>query len=487
MSLSGVEMLFFLPVVFVLYWILPRRAALQNALLLAASLVFYASWGPRLVPLFVGAAAVDFFVGRALGSETRAARRRLYLGVSIAVNLALLGFFKYAGFFAASLNDLLAAMGVPTSLPVLRLALPLGISYVTLLKLAYVIDVYYRRIEPARSPLTFGTFVAFCPQLLAGPIPRAQQMLGQYSAPRRLSADLLAKGAATFLLGYAMKAFGANWLGPNVVDPVWANSASFDQAAHLAGIFGYAMQVFFDFAGYSLLAIGTGRLFGLELPENFRHPFLSRSLPELWQRWHITLNTWLFDYLYGPMTTGRSWMRGRFATGFVIVFLLSGLWHGARWTFVFWGLMHGLGLVVHYRWDDFYKGLCRKDRAWVARRRSLPYTLLGWLATQAFFLLSLVPFRAPTLEAAESYLLELVHAPGPASLTLPSMNDSIACALVVAFFLGYHWAALPFGRRFVDAFFALPAPVRGVAYGAAVVLLALFVPVGAGTFIYANF
>lgn len=487
MSLVGVEMVFFLPLLLLLYWVLPRRAALQNALLVVASLVFYASWGPKMLPLFLLSAAIDFLVGRLLGTTTETSKRRSLLALSLLWNLGTLGFYKYAGFFAASVNDVLGTMGIPSSLPVLRVALPLALSYVTLQKLAYIIDVYYRRVEPCASPLTWFTFVSFFPQLLAGPIPRARQLLPQYEAARTPRAELFASGASLFLLGYIMKAFGANWLGPILVDPVFAASASFGRAAHVVALFGYAMQVFFDFAGYSFLALGTGRLFGLELPENFRHPFLARSLPEFWQRWHITLNTWLFDYIYGPMTTGQGWMRGRFALGFVVVFLISGLWHGAKWTFVFWGLMHGLGLVAHYFWDQYYKSLCRADRVWVARRKSLPYTLAGWGLTQAFFVLSLLPFRAPTFAAAAAFARETLLAPGKASLHLPSMNDAIACLLVFSFFAVYHLAELPLGRRLVRSFFALPAPVRGVTYGAIVVLLALFVPVGLGTFIYANF
>ncbi len=487
MSLIGVEMVFFLPLVFLVHWILPRHPVMQNSWLLLASLVFYASWGPKFLPLFLLSAAVDWAVGLALGTAAHDGRRRALLATSLIWNLGTLAFFKYEGFFAESVNAALGAIGVPSSLPVLRIALPLGISYVTLQKLAYVIDVYYRRIPPCKSPLTFATFVSFFPQLLAGPIPRARQLIPQYEVARRLTPDWMARGAAAFLLGYVMKAFGANWLGPNVVDPVFAESAHFDRGAHAAALFGYAAQVFFDFAGYSLLALGTGRLFGLELPENFRHPFLSRSLPELWQRWHITLNTWLFDYIYSPLTTGRSWMRGRYPLGFVIVFLASGLWHGPTWTFVMWGLLHGLGLAAHYQWDLFYRGLCRKDRVWVARRKALPYTLGGWALTQSFFVLSLIPFRAPTLDGARRFLEELFRSPGTTPLTLSSTNDMLAAALIVLFFVGYHVAALPLGRRAVQAFLDLPAPLRGIAYGGAVVLLALFVPVGVGTFIYANF
>ena len=212
MSLVGVEMLFFLPVVFLVHWILPRHAGFQNAWLLLVSLVFYASWGPKFLPFFLASAAVDYLVGLRLGTEENERRRRMLLAASLAWNLATLGFFKYAGFFAESANAALHAIGLPSSLPVLRIALPLALSYVTLQKLAYVIDVYYRRIPPCRSALTFGTFVAFFPQLIAGPIPRARQLLPQYEVPRRLGPELAARGASVFFLGYAISQIPAGML-----------------------------------------------------------------------------------------------------------------------------------------------------------------------------------------------------------------------------------------------------------------------------------
>jgi D-alanyl-lipoteichoic acid acyltransferase DltB (MBOAT superfamily) len=229
--------------------------------------------------------------------------------------------------------------------------------------------------------------------------------------------------------------------------------------------------------------VGTARLLGVELPQNFRHPFLSRSLREMWQRWHISLNSWFFEYVYGPLTTSRGWWRGRLDTGFVVVFLISGLWHGAAWTFVLWGALHGLGLVVHRRWDELYRGLCRRDRAYVARRQSGAYAAAAWTLTQGFFLLSLVPFRAASLAQAASFGRGLLRS--DATLTPPLLTLNIA--VIVSFVVVYHLLALPVARGAWERFLALPAPVRGFAYGLVVVYLLLFTPMASGTFIYANF
>lgn len=493
MSLAEVEFAFFFPAVLLAYWLLPRRPNWQNALLLTASYLFYASWNQRLLPLLLLSTAVDYLVARYLVRQPAVAEaaaersgsrgRRAALGLSLACNLGVLGYFKYAGFFAESLNALLAVFGLAEALPVLRLALPVGISFYTLQKIAYVLDVYYGRLEACRSALAFATFVAFFPQLLAGPITRGGPMLPQFQAPRRLTLEAVSSGAATFLLGFMLKAYVADLLARELVDPVFTAPGEFARGAHWAALLGYAAQVFSDFAGYSLMAIGVGRLLGFELPQNFNHPFLSTSLPEFWQRWHITLNTWLFDYLYGPMVTSRGFLRGRLDLCFLLVFGVSGLWHGATWTFVLWGVWHGLGLAAHRRWDELYRGLCRKDRAYVVLRRSTAYAAGAWLLTQSFFLLSLVPFRAPSLAGAAAFARGLLNAPGTRWPELPPLS----LALCAAFLLGYHLLALARGRSVWDRFLALPAPVRGVAYGLIAVFLLLFVPKGAGTFIYAQF
>ena len=504
MSFVGIEFAFVLPAIILAYWALPRRAAWQNGFLLAVSYAFYASWSVRFVPLLLACTAVDYWAALAIergrlrraaaeaagdGAAARAGDRltRMALALSVAAGLGVLLYFKYVGFFADSLNTLLGVVGLDAGVPVLRLLLPLGVSFFTLQKLGYVLDVYHGRIEPERSPLRFALFVAYFPQLTAGPISRAASLLPQLARPRAIAPALVASGAATFLLGYALKGWIADWAGPALVDPVFAAPAEFSVLGHWMALVGYAAQVFCDFAGYSLLAIGTSRLMGIELPVNFDYPFLSRSLPEMWRRWHITLNQWLFDYIYNPLVTGQGRLRGRLDAGLMIVFLASGLWHGASLPFLLWGVLHGIGMVVHRRWDTYYRGLCRKDRVWVRRRQAAWYARGAWALTQSFFLLTLVPFRAPGFGAMADFARGLVTSAGAAVPGVGSLPSLINLSGAAAFLLLYHLAATPRGKATWHRFLALPAPVRGLAYGLGVVYLLLWVPVGSSTFIYRQF
>ena len=495
MSLVGLEFAFFFPVVFLVHWLGPRRAAWQNAVLLLASVAFYATWNLKLLGVLAAATAVSFGAGVLLSvlgageqDPARAAvgqrKRKAVLVASIVAELGLLGVFKYAGFFAESFNALLGALGMPDALPVLRLVLPLGISYTTLIQVGYLLEVYWGRAPACRDPLAYSVFVGFFPQLIAGPIVRARTMLTQYLVPRHLAPAGMAAGAGTFLLGFVMKAFVADWLSPRVVDPVFADPASFGAGALWIALFGYATQLFCDFAGYSLMAIGTGRMFGLELPENFRYPFLSKSLAEFWRRWHISLNTWLFDYLFAPLTTGRSWFRGRAGAGFLVVFLVSGLWHGATWTFVLWGLAHGVALAGHHAYDEWYKRRCRADRRYVAWRKATPYLLASWFVTQAFFVLTLIPFRASTIGGAADFGLGLLGLGG--SSPHPEATAFHLWA-IAAFLAGYHLLEVGGGPSWKARFLGLPGPVRGLVYGIALVYLLMFTPIGASTPIYGRF
>ncbi len=489
MSFSSIGYAFFFPLVLLLHWALPRRASWQNAFLLAASWLFYFTWNPKLLPLLLVTTAVDYALAVDIERHRESPRRmRVALGLSLAFNLGTLGYFKYAGFFAASLDALLQRAGMSPSLPVLHLALPLGISFFTFQKIGYVLDVYDGRIAACRSPLRFATFVAFFPQLAAGPIVRGDELLPQLEAPRSLDVEAVREGAGRFFAGFIKKAFIADYVAATLADPVFDHPARFSTLGLWLGLFGYAAQVYCDFSGYTDMALGSAKLLGITLPENFNHPFLSKSLIEFWRRWHITLNRWWFDYIYGPLTTGDGWFRGRLDAAFVVVFLVSGLWHGPRWTFVAWGLLHGLGLVAHRHWDEYYRSLCRRDRAWVARRRSAGYQLAAWALTQGFFLVSLVPFRATTLRGAGAYALGLVTP--RAGLTLPDSPPrlrTVNLALCFAALAVYHLVELERGRPWRDRFFALPAPVRGAVYGLAVAYLFVFVPVAAGAFIYAQF
>ncbi len=496
MSLSEVELAFFFPLFLALYWLLPRRAAWQNVALAAGSLFFYATWSVKLLPLFLIGTAVDFFVLRGFArvavpaddapeeAKRRAAsRRRALLALGLVNNLAALVWFKYVGFLADSLNHVLAAVGVGTSLPVLRLILPLGISFYTMARIGVLLDTYYERIEPVRSPLTWLTFVSFFPQLIAGPIGRGGELFSQYESPRRPDPTQWTKALGELAIGFVLKVYVAAQVGTAWVDPVFARPGEFTRGAHALGLFGYALQVFGDFAGYSLIAIGVARLLGIALPENFNFPFLATNPMDVWRRWHMTLNRWLFDYVYSPMVTGDSFMRGRIGLGLVVVMLVSGIWHGSTWTYVLWGLCHGLWLLVHHRYDLFYKSLCRKDRAWVARRKSTGYALAGWAVTVGFFVLTLIPFRATSIGGVGAFLRGMFAGGGTETIESATSHPMVAALLVA----GWHVAHLPRFQAARERLARLPAPVRGLALGITVVLLFIFAPVGAGTFIYAQF
>jgi alginate O-acetyltransferase complex protein AlgI len=287
-------------------------------------------------------------------------------------------------------------------------------------------------------------------------------------------------------MGWVLKGYVADTLGQRVVDEVFARPGLFGVTTHWWGLFAYEAQVFADFAGYSLIAIGVARLLGLELPMNFNFPFLSRSLPEFWRRWHITLNRWLFDYIYFPLTTGSGGLRGQVNAGFLIVFIASGLWHGARATFLLWGLLHGIGMVVHHQWDEFYRSLCRRDRRFVQWKKSGAYAGAAWVLTQGFFVLTLVPFRTASLSGTAAFFRGLVMGTAGAG-TPEALHIGGGVLLCLAIVAAYHIAELPSLEGMRQRLTAVPAPVRGVVYAGVIAFLLLFVPLGAGTVIYRNF
>lgn len=489
MSFVDVETFFLLPIVAALYWLLPRRAGWQNLFLLGVSWVFYAAWNWRWLPLLWAGTLIDFCVARAIEARRDAGSlryRRAALGISLFWNLGALAYFKYANFFIDSAARALVWFGVDNALPALSVVLPLGISFYTLQRISYVVDVYVGREQASRSLLNFALFSCYFPQLTAGPIARAAELLRQLEKPRYLTPQWLARGAGAFLLGYALKGWVADTVGPTLVDPVFAHPQQWTVASHWIAMLAYALQVFGDFAGYSLMAIGCSRLLGIELPANFNWPFVSTSLPEFWRRWHITLNRWLFDYIYSPLTTGRSWFRGRLDVALLLTFLASGLWHGAAATFVVWGAIHGVGMIVQRRWDETYRGWCRADRRFVNWRKAWVYTGLAWLLTQLTFVLSLVPFRSADIATAGQFAAGLVSSAGVQhyELWIVTLADLVCGFALVA--VCHLVAVKPFAALW-ERFLALPTVVRGAAYGISIVYLTIFVPLGASTFLYQQF
>ncbi len=332
----------FFAVVYLALRLLSGRA--RKPLLLAASYLFYAYWDWRFLSLILVSTAVDFVCGRMLDDPARG-RRRLWVALSVVVNLSILATFKYLGFFVGEFAELLGRFGVEASLPVLKLVLPVGLSFYTFQSMGYTIDVFRGKVRATRSPFDFALFVAFFPQLVAGPIERAGRLLPQLQRPRAVTRSDMAEGAQLVLWGYFKKLFVADNLAVLVQRVFQGETGSTSGFLVLLAAYAFTWQLYCDFSGYTDIARGLARMMGVELSVNFRLPFFATSPRDLWRRWHVSLSGWLRDYLYIPLGGNR---RGRLRShaAMMLTMLLGGLWHGANWTFALWGLYHGAALLV---------------------------------------------------------------------------------------------------------------------------------------------
>ncbi len=345
MVFNSLQYAVFLPVVLCAYWLLRHRG--QNALLLLASYVFYAMWDWRFLGLMLLSTTVDYTVGRQLASTADDRVRRRWFLASLAVNLGVLGYFKYAGFFVESAADLLRPLGFDSE-PTLRILLPVGISFYTFHGISYTFDVFRRQLRPATDLLSFAVFVAYFPQLVAGPIGRAHLQLPQFEHPRRRpDRDTVRAGCTLIVLGLFQKVVIADALA-GTVDAAFARPDSVGWKTAVVGAYAFALQIYGDFCGYSHIARGSSKLLGIELPRNFDQPYLSANVTEFWRTWHISLSTWLRDYLYVPLGGNRHGAR-RTERNLLATMVIGGLWHGAAWTFVAWGAIHGALLAAHRR------------------------------------------------------------------------------------------------------------------------------------------
>lgn len=336
----------FLVVVLPLYYGLPFRA--QNIMLLVASYVFYGAWSWKFLSLIAISTVVDYAVGLMLHRAKDRKARRWLLALSCAVNLGILGYFKYCNFFVDSLVDLLAGLGLSVHYVPLSIVLPVGISFYTFQTMSYTIDVYRRNLAPTRNFLDFALYVAFFPQLVAGPIERATALLPQVVNRRQVTWDRLVQGGWLVLLGFFKKLVIADNLAP-VVDRVFGSGDQVGGLECLLAIYAFAYQIYCDFSGYSDIARGLAKWMGFDLMVNFEMPYLARNAAEFWRRWHISLSTWLRDYLYIPLGGNRLGPNKTYRN-LMITMLLGGLWHGAAWNFVLWGLFHGGILCIHRPW-----------------------------------------------------------------------------------------------------------------------------------------
>ena len=341
MLFNSIDFAIFLPIVFLLYWFVANKnLKLQNFLLLVASYVFYAWWDWRFLSLIVFSSAVDYLVGIGLSKTEKHQKRKALLMLSIFVNLGFLGFFKYFNFFSESFADAFTLLGYPFEASRLNIILPVGISFYTFQTMSYSIDVYRRKMEPTKDVIAFFSFVSFFPQLVAGPIERASNLLPQFFKKRKFDYAVAMDGLRQILWGLFKKMVIADNCA-QFVNLAFNNPQDYTASSLAIGVVFFAFQIYGDFSGYSDIAIGTARLFGFNLMKNFSFPYFSRDIAEFWRRWHISLSTWFRDYVYIPLggSHGSNWLKVR---NIFIIFIVSGFWHGANWTFIFWGALNAL-------------------------------------------------------------------------------------------------------------------------------------------------
>ena len=438
----------FLIAVFFVYWAVAWRIRLRLVFLLASSCFFYSLAGGRALLLLVAISAIDFRTTRLMVRyDDRTWRRRL-LFLSLTVDIGALCLFKYAGFFIQSASDVLALVGIAISVSHLNIVAPIGISFFIFQSLAYVIDVYRKDTEPAGSYLDYLAFVSFFPTIVAGPILRAKQLLPQLSA--RLMLDSTTGGQALFLIaiGLVKKIAIADYLSANLVERVFDFPERFSSLEVLAAVYGYTLQIYADFSGYTDIAIGSAMLLGFTLPVNFNAPYRALDLPDFWRRWHISLSTWLRDYVFfsiaGPRTRNSMVLYG----GLVVTMLVGGLWHGPAWTFVLWGLLHGIGLVSVRAWASFRRrvGLAKRNSRW-SRFASVAITF-------HFVCFAWVFFRAETVERAIALLNRLF------TFTTGTSNLGLPLALIIALGFIAHWIPDEWFETARNGFVRLPAPAQ---------------------------
>lgn len=396
MLFNSIDFAFFLPIVFAIYWALARtNLKLQNLFIVIASFTFYGWWDSRFLSLLLFSIITDYFIGRKLASTSKKQKRKTLLWISIIINLTFLGFFKYYNFFIENFIEAFSFFGIKIRPNTLNIILPVGISFYTFQTLSYTIDIYNQKLKPTKDFIAFAAFVSFFPQLVAGPIERATNLLPQFYKKRVFDYAKAVDGMRQILWGLFKKIVIADNCAL-YADMIFNNSSDYSGSTLLLGAIFFSFQIYGDFSGYSDIAIGTARLFGFNLMKNFAFPYFSRDIAEFWRRWHISLSTWFRDYLYIPLggSRGGTWMKIR---NTFIIFIVSGFWHGANWTFIVWGALNALFFLPLMLTKNN-----RKNIEIVAQGKLFP-TLKDFLAISSTFFLTVIAwvfFRAENLSQA---------------------------------------------------------------------------------------
>ena len=444
MLFNSLTFLVFFAIVFTLHRLIPGWTG-KRLLLLVASYVFYAAWNPPYVFILLLSTSMDWWLARLIWKSKDERKRRWLLVLSLACNLSLLGFFKYGDFLLDNTRVLFAALDLHYTPPPLDIVLPIGISFYTFASLSYTIDVYRHEIKGDAPYLDYALFVSFFPHLVAGPIVRARQLLPQIAEPRQANRDQLGWGITLVIIGLFSKVALADTLFAPLVDEVYDNPLTYGAVHTWAAVLGFSWQIYFDFSGYSLCAIGLALCFGFEFPDNFHYPYSATSFSEFWRRWHITLSSWLRDYLYIPLGGNRHGeLRARINV--MLTMLIGGLWHGASWMFVFWGGLNGAYLSL--------------ERAWRAHTAvATPRAWRAYLTAAAVFLvlsLTWIPFRAHTLASAAGILHGLGNLGGT------DFMDPVMALFYVACILIWLWHMVQRNTTLEERFIRLGMPLQAV-------------------------
>lgn len=482
MFFNSLDFAFFLPIVFALYWLAKRNIKLQNTILLISSYYFYACWDWRFLSLILISSLVDFLVGIALSNQEHVVKRKVLLWTSISVNIGFLAFFKYYNFFVEEFVAVFSMFGREIQANSLNIILPIGISFYTFQTLSYSIDIYKRKLEPSRDFIAFSAFVSFFPQLVAGPVERASNLLPQFLRQRTFDYSNAVMGMQQILWGLFKKMVIADNCA-ELANMIFNNSADYSGSTLLLGAIFFSFQIYGDFSGYSDIAIGTARLFGIKLMKNFDFPYFSRDIAEFWRRWHISLSSWFRDYVYIPLGGSRV-KKAKNIRNVFIVFAVSGLWHGANWTFLIWGILNAIFFLPLLLLDTN-----RNHLDIVAKGKLFPSfkELIAILSTFGITVLAWVFFRAESLTHAISYLdsmfnLDLFSIPH--IMDMPKVKISL---VLLTLFVCIEWL----GREGAFAIDVLEKKLNGVQrlilYSFIVFLIGMYSPTSENPFIYFQF
>lgn len=458
MLFNSLDFAVFFPIVFLLYWfVFQKKLVHQNLLLLAASYYFYGCWDWRFLFLLIFSTLLDYFTGLMMNHSKVQSVRRRWFWLSVVVNLGFLGVFKYYDFFVTSFAEMFANMGIQINIRTLNIILPVGISFYTFHGLSYVIDIYNRRIEPCKSFVEYAVFVSFFPLLVAGPIERATHLLPQIQRNRHFDLQLAMLGCRQVLWGLFKKVVIADSCAV-MVDSIFADYSEYSFFMLFLGVAFFYIQVYCDFSGYSDIALGTARLLGIELLRNFDYPMFSRDIAELWRRWHISLTTWFRDYIFFPLGGSRGTLL-QTCRNVMIIFIVSGLWHGASWNYVVWGALNGLFLL-----PLIITGNNKNNTGQVAANSALPSLreFGGMVLTFSLYSLSLVFFRSLDMHNAFEYFERMTHFD---FIFFPdSVNnfELIRLMVLILAFFAFEWVSRR--KEFPLEKLSLPMPVRWAFY-----------------------